>query len=164
MRWKLAAAFVPLGLAATGLTAHRWMTRVRKRGMSRARAEAEEGRRRSLRRLDHELKNPLTAIQVGQANLAEPDTEQARLATLASVQAQVLRIARLAADLRKLAELGTRSPRRSVWASPGCRSDSSRAFRDCHATACSDIAPAPIVPAQGLRGRGASHPGYAQLD
>jgi two-component system OmpR family sensor kinase len=82
---------------------------VREQSLSRARAEAEEERRRFLRRLDHELKNPLTAIQVGLANLAESGTEEGRQVALASVQAQVLRIVHLTADLRKLAELGTRT-------------------------------------------------------
>ena len=81
-------------------------------------ASAEE-RRRFLRRLDHEMKNPLTAIRAGLANLAEgpgvgtaspaeAKGDEARQETLASIEAQTLRLSRLAADLRKLAELETR--------------------------------------------------------
>jgi two-component system, OmpR family, sensor kinase len=71
-------------------------------------AAAADERRRFLRRLDHELKNPLTAIRAGLANLAESPAEQARREALLSVEAQTLRLSRLAADLRKLAELEIR--------------------------------------------------------
>lgn len=72
-------------------------------------AQAAEERRQFLGRLDHELKNPLTAIQAGLANL----DENANIETLESVRAQTLRLSRLVADLRKLAELETRSIERT---------------------------------------------------
>jgi His Kinase A (phospho-acceptor) domain len=65
---------------------------------------AATDRRRFLQRLDHELKNPLTAIRAGLANVAEAPSPQAAH----SVDAQVLRLSRLTADLRQLAELETR--------------------------------------------------------
>ena len=71
-------------------------------------AEANDERRRFLRRLDHELKNPLTAIRAGLANISEGTSAPARQEALSSVEAQALRLSRLAADLRKLAELETR--------------------------------------------------------
>jgi two-component system, OmpR family, sensor kinase len=71
-------------------------------------AGAADERRRFLRRLDHELKNPLTAIRAGLANLAESPSEPARREALVSVEAQALRLSRLAADLRKLSELEIR--------------------------------------------------------
>jgi len=71
-------------------------------------AQAADERRRFLRRLDHELKNPLTAIRAGLANLAGSPSEAARQEALDSVEAQALRLSRLAADLRKLAELEIR--------------------------------------------------------
>ena len=73
-----------------------------------ANTAAAEDRRRFLRRLDHELKNPLTAIRAGLANLSEAPTDEARREALASVEAQTLRMSRLSADLRKLAELEVR--------------------------------------------------------
>lgn len=73
-----------------------------------ASTEAAEERRRFLRRLDHELKNPLTAIRVGLANLAELPPGEAHREALTSVETQVLRLSRLSADLRKLAELEVR--------------------------------------------------------
>jgi len=67
-----------------------------------------EDRRRFLRRLDHELKNPLTAILAGLANLSIAETPADRATSLRSVQTQVGRLRRLVAELRKLSELETR--------------------------------------------------------
>lgn len=74
-------------------------------------AKAAEDRRRFLLRLDHELKNPLTAIRAGLANIEQAET-MATAGTsagtaLASVSAQANRITRLLGDLRKLADLET---------------------------------------------------------
>lgn len=70
--------------------------------------ETARERRRFLRRLDHELKNPLTAIRAGLANVAGDSTTADQQGALESVEAQVLRLSRLTADLRKLAELEAR--------------------------------------------------------
>jgi len=70
--------------------------------------QSAEDRRRFLRRLDHELKNPLTAILAGLANLSVAETTEDRKDTLSSVQSQVDRLRRLVAELRKLSELETR--------------------------------------------------------
>jgi len=67
--------------------------------------EAASDRRRFLSLLDHELKNPLTAIMAGLANL----TSNHQQSTLESVEAQVQRLNRLVGDLRKLSDLETRS-------------------------------------------------------
>jgi two-component system, OmpR family, sensor kinase len=81
-----------------------------KRDVARdARVQAAEDRRRFVQRLDHELKNPLTAMRAGLANVAAADQPDTRRSALRSVEAQVLRISRLTADLRKLAELETRT-------------------------------------------------------
>ena len=80
--------------------------------VSAARAQAAEDRRRFLQRLDHELKNPLTAIRVGLANVTT-GLEAPEQDALESVKAQVLRISRLTADLRKLTELETRPVERA---------------------------------------------------
>lgn len=79
-----------------------------RRAISRHEAQMAEERRRFLQRLDHELKNPLTAIRTGLANLAWLPSDGARQETLDSVDAQALRLSRLASDLRKLAELEIR--------------------------------------------------------
>jgi two-component system OmpR family sensor kinase len=75
--------------------------------------DAGDEKRRFLRRLDHELKNPLTAIRAGLANLAETNLEEVQRQALSSVEAQTLRLSRLSSDLRKLAELEARPLERS---------------------------------------------------
>jgi two-component system OmpR family sensor kinase len=67
--------------------------------------QSSEDRRRFLSRLDHELKNPLTAIRAGLTNIAQQPLEEYAADEVSAVQAQVLRISRLVADLRKLAAL-----------------------------------------------------------
>ncbi len=85
-----------------------WLAWAGARRAHRAEAAAHKAgaadRRRFLERLDHELKNPLTAIRAGLANLPEP----AQGPALVSVESQVRRISRLTTDLRKLAELESR--------------------------------------------------------
>jgi two-component system OmpR family sensor kinase len=86
-------------------------------------AEAAEDRLRFLLRLDHELKNPLTAIRAGLANIeqagamATAGTSADR--AVASVSAQANRITRLLGDLRKLADLETREIEASPVDLPG---------------------------------------------
>lgn len=72
-----------------------------------AKAQAMDERRRFLRRLDHELKNPLTAIRAGMANLSSADGDGWSEAK-SSVDSQILRLSRLTSDLRKLADLESR--------------------------------------------------------
>jgi len=76
--------------------------------LARWRQEQADSHRRFIQRLDHELKNPLTAIRAGLANLAD----QGDSPTLSSVRDQVDRLARLSADLRKLADLETQQVER----------------------------------------------------
>ncbi|MGE5124441.1 MAG: sensor histidine kinase [Acidobacteriaceae bacterium] len=78
------------------------------RALMQASSLAAEERRRFLRRLDHELKNPLTAIRAGIANLSETSPSGHPDETLDSLQTQALRISRLTSDLRKLAEIEVR--------------------------------------------------------
>jgi two-component system OmpR family sensor kinase len=78
------------------------------RRQQQANTYAADEHRRFLRRLDHELKNPLTAIRAGLANVAEMPPGEAHQEALASVNTQVLRLSRLSGDLRKLAELEVR--------------------------------------------------------
>jgi two-component system OmpR family sensor kinase len=66
--------------------------------------ESNRERRRFISLLDHELKNPLTAIMAGLANLDLPPKSP----TLESISAQVQQINRLVTDLRKLSNLETR--------------------------------------------------------
>lgn len=81
-----------------------WAESIRRQVREQTEGQAAEDRRRFLQRLDHELKNPLTAMQAGLANLGDQPSPQA----LESVKAQTLRLSRLVADLRKLSDLETR--------------------------------------------------------
>lgn len=91
-------------LTGVGLLLSDWIDRNRLDITLKASAE----RRRFLRRLDHELKNPLTAILAGLENLSTEGAEGSRSASLDSVRDQVMRLSRLAAELRKLSDLETR--------------------------------------------------------
>jgi two-component system OmpR family sensor kinase len=71
--------------------------------------ETAEDKRRFLHRLDHELKNPITAIRAGLANVSGAALEPGHKKALASMEAQTVRLSRLTADLRKIAELETRT-------------------------------------------------------
>lgn len=57
--------------------------------------------------LDHEIKNPLTAICTSLDNLAGSVTEEERQRVIRKVDLQARRLGRLAADLLKLSELAT---------------------------------------------------------
>jgi len=94
-----------LGSVSWGAGLIIWLRAERRcrRALAELGRERAETHRRFLRRLDHELKNPLTAMRAGLANLAD----QVDGSALSGVRAQVNRLVRLSADLRKLAELGT---------------------------------------------------------
>jgi two-component system, OmpR family, sensor kinase len=70
-------------------------------------AHAAADRQRFLRLLDHELRNPLTAIQVGIANVAQLADEGERQAEIETTMAELRRLSRLTANLRKLAAIET---------------------------------------------------------
>ncbi len=108
MRAELSAIVVLMGigltvLAGTGLLIFDYAERIR---LDSA-LEAAADRRRFLGRLDHELKNPLTAILAGLTNLSGARSESDREASLGSVEVQVERLRKLVADLRKLSDLET---------------------------------------------------------
>ncbi len=105
------ALFLGLGLsilAAVALAEFERSTRTVRRVREQAQAQSADERRRFMQRLDHELKNPLMAIQAGLANLRGEGAPERRSAIAGGIEAQVRRIGQLAADLRKLAELETR--------------------------------------------------------
>jgi len=101
-------------LSLTGVVVWAVAGRRLDRVLTEARQAQAEAHRRFLRRLDHELKNPLTAIRVGLANLAGTPPGEARTRTLAGVEAQVSRLSKLATDLRKLADLETQPLERAA--------------------------------------------------
>lgn len=78
------------------------------RTMEQARSESEQARRRFLRRLDHEVKNPLTAMRAALANLSESGPGEDPARPVHDIELQVERLSQLVGDLRKLAELEER--------------------------------------------------------
>ncbi|BAJ73783.1 signal transduction histidine kinase [Microbacterium testaceum StLB037] len=78
--------------------------RARGEGYRSGRGEERDAHRRFLARLDHELKNPITAIR---ATLAGVDPADAP-AHVEVIDAQARRLAALVGDLRKLSEIETR--------------------------------------------------------
>jgi two-component system, OmpR family, sensor kinase len=73
-----------------------------------AKYEAEQGRRRFLRRLDHELKNPLTGLRAALVNMQEAQASTDRQRAVENAGHAVERLTRLLTDLRKLSDLGER--------------------------------------------------------
>ncbi|MEZ0491427.1 sensor histidine kinase [Kineococcus sp. TBRC 1896] len=101
---SVAAAFVVAVVARTRGTRRR----VVRESEVAVRERATRDRQLLLGRLDHELKNPLTAIRLAQANAAAEDASpEQRRRGLRSIEEQVLRLSRLTADLRKIADVQT---------------------------------------------------------
>lgn len=107
----LAAGLLTAAIVLTWLIVRYRVARAYQAGADEARRAAADGHHQFLLRLDHELKNPVTAIQAGLANMSglvdagrDPDAS----AVLDSLSIQTRRVADLVADLRKLAELETR--------------------------------------------------------
>ena len=73
--------------------------------LHQARQEYEMERSRFLRRLDHELKNPLTGLQLMLSNTAGADDPHIWQKNLEGLQRQVTRLNRIITDLRKLATM-----------------------------------------------------------
>jgi len=86
-------------LVAVGRDA-RWRRRLDEQA-----AAATLDRRLLLSRLDHELKNPLTAMRAALANVSAAGAGVEQVAGIASIETQVARLSRLTADLRKIADV-----------------------------------------------------------
>src|SRR3954454_10497872 len=103
--WFLAVGILLSALACGALViARRRDARWRRRLAEQAAASTRE-RHLLLSRLDHELKNPLTAMRAALANVTAGDPGQERATGLSSIETQVLRLSRLTADLRKIADV-----------------------------------------------------------
>src|SRR3954469_25031708 len=97
--WFLAAGLLLSALACGFLVvAERRDARWRARFAEQA-AESTRERHLLMSRLDHELKNPLTAMRAALANVTAGVPGQERATGLSSIETQVLRLSRLTADL-----------------------------------------------------------------
>jgi two-component system OmpR family sensor kinase len=103
--WLLAAGCLLslLGCVVVGVVVGR-DARWRRRLDAQADA-ATLDRRLLLSRLDHELKNPLTAMRAALANVSAAGAGADQVAGIASIETQVARLSRLTAELRKIADV-----------------------------------------------------------
>jgi two-component system OmpR family sensor kinase len=98
--------------------------------LSRSRATALEDRKRFIRRLDHEMKNPLTIILLSLSNLQNsPHLSSEESSSLVRAAQQVQRMQRLVVDLRWLTELDAHTIERT-------RLDLREVIRDAVHSAC----------------------------
>jgi two-component system OmpR family sensor kinase len=125
------------------------------REIQRIHEDVSEDRRRFLYRLDHELKNPLTAIQAGLTNLNDEKLGEYLCNEVSAIKAQSLRINRLVADLRKLAALETTSLEKTVVSMAELLTDvvsmfeNEAEFRDRKLTLILPNAPRPLPNVKG---------------
>ena len=103
--WFLAAGIALSALACGALLLVRQRDARWRRRLEEQAAESARERRLLLSRLDHELKNPLTAMRAALANVSVGAPGPERATGLSSIEAQVLRLSRLTADLRKIADV-----------------------------------------------------------
>jgi len=68
-----------------------------------------DNRRDFMRRLDHEIKNPLTGLRAALVNLKEEQTDEQRMRAVGNANRAVERLIRLLTDLRKLSDLEERA-------------------------------------------------------
>jgi two-component system OmpR family sensor kinase len=68
-----------------------------------------ENRRNFMRRLDHEIKNPLTGLRAALVNLKETKTDEERQRAVRNANRAVERLIHLLTDLRKLSDLEERA-------------------------------------------------------
>ena len=94
-----------LGAAALGRESR---ARSARREAQELRRDLEERRRSFIRRLDHEIKNPLTGLGAALVNMQEATQEGDRQRAGENARHAIERLKRLLADLRKLAELEER--------------------------------------------------------
>ncbi|HKJ37328.1 MAG TPA: HAMP domain-containing sensor histidine kinase [Anaerolineales bacterium] len=71
--------------------------------------DERENRRNFMRRLDHEIKNPLTGLRAALVNLKEEKTDEERQRAVGNANRAVERLIRLLTDLRKLSDLEERA-------------------------------------------------------
>ncbi len=122
LRFSLGVAILAIGvllslLALAGLVGLRLRQRNEREHLAQAQSAAADAHRSFLLRLDHELKNPLTALQVELANLEAmlPDSRSNsgfaldENLSMQRIKGHLRRLADLSTGLRKLAELETYS-------------------------------------------------------
>jgi two-component system OmpR family sensor kinase len=119
--------------------------------------ESEQGRQRFIRRLDHEIKNPLTGLRAALVNLQEAHDSAERQKAAENANRAVERLTRLLNDLRKLSDLEERSIERLPVDIPELLDDVVDAARRIPAYQGRNVnlfvtrVPAPLPPVRGDR-------------
>ena len=93
-------------------------------------AEFELRRRRFIRRLDHEMKNPLTGLRTALVNLQEAQSKEERIRAGENAKKAQERLTTLLSDLRKLADLDEHEIERERVEIPSLLMDVVEAARD----------------------------------
>ena len=125
--------------------------------IERSMQESEQGRQRFIRRLDHEIKNPLTGLRAALVNLQETGDAAERLIAAENANRAVERLTRLLNDLRKLSDLEERSIERMPVDIPQLLDDvvdaarTMPAYRGRHVSLFISKVPAPLPPIRGDR-------------
>lgn len=91
--------------ASINLVVREILERLRRQSVEDARQQAFAEHRRFLNRLDHELKNPITAMRAGLGSLSMSLTTDQQRTLLRNVEAETVRLSQLVTSLRRLAEL-----------------------------------------------------------
>ena len=104
-------------------------TRQAKAMILESRREMEQDRRNFLRRLDHEIKNPLQGLRAALVNMQETQAANERQHAVENAGRAVTRLSRLLADLRKLSDLGERPIERASAVVPDLLQDAVDAAR-----------------------------------
>ncbi|MAU01901.1 MAG: hypothetical protein CL608_32590 [Anaerolineaceae bacterium] len=78
---------------------------LRELSVQRVRRETLTEHGRFLRRLDHELKNPLTTLRAGLSTLSLTNLDEKQQSLIQTMQTETLRLSKLVSDLRKLSDL-----------------------------------------------------------
>jgi two-component system OmpR family sensor kinase len=127
------------------------------RVIEQALQESEQGRQRFVRRLDHEIKNPLTGLRAALVNLQETGDPQERQHAAENANRAVERLTRLLNDLRKLSDLEERSIERMPIDIPELLDDVVEAARTIPAYQGRSVnlfitkVPSPLPPVHGDR-------------
>jgi two-component system OmpR family sensor kinase len=131
--------------------------RITRRTIERFTYESEQGRQRFIRRLDHEIKNPLTGLRAALVNLQETEDSAERAKAAENANRAVERLTRLLNDLRKLSDLEERAIERTPVDIPELLDDVVDAARRIPAYQGRNVnlfvtrVPAPLPPVRGDR-------------
>lgn len=115
-RYLLSEVYVALGAAVSGvgvlwIAFRSWANRRRSTDLARLQTQFTQqrnaDRQQFIRRLDHELKNPLTAVQVATATLRQTQLNEPYRGSISDIEAATTRMSRVVEGLRKLSNIET---------------------------------------------------------